>query len=62
VSSWSSASDAGSTCGTIIKGSKLEPRTEKVQLDDGDLIELGPVKLTYYGPRAFYDYLKSIKV
>lgn len=53
--------DLESANGTFVNGERLEPGVRK-QLDDMDSIRLGPVvKLQFFGPSGFFDFLSMYR-
>jgi pSer/pThr/pTyr-binding forkhead associated (FHA) protein len=54
-----SLTDTGSTNGTVINGSQLDPRQSRY-LADGDQITFGDVHFIFYSASGFYDLLTSI--
>ena len=51
--------DADSTQGTSLNGGKLAPKSPAA-LKDQDVLKLGDVTLTYFGPEAFFTYLDQM--
>ena len=56
-----SLTDAGSTCGTRVGERTLAANSDRVPLQDGDVIHLGDVQLTFFTPAEFHDYLVNLK-
>jgi hypothetical protein len=54
-----SVMDAESSNGTWLDGVKLKPKHPAV-LQDGSVLRLAGVELTYYRPAAFIDYLRAL--
>ena len=49
--------DAESTFGTFLGSRKLTPQSERAALAEGAEVRLGSVRLTYYSPQGFHNWL-----